>query len=135
MPYFGKNSTKRLNECHPDLQLLFREVIKHHNCAVLTGRREKEEQNRAVYEGRSKLKYPLSKHNRKPFSLAIDVVPWFEDFPHIHWNDREAFYFFGGFVLGTASKIGIKIRWGGDWDRDKDLHDQSFFDLPHFELI
>ena len=135
MFYFGKNSRNRLSECHPDLQDLFNEVIKHYNCAVLTGHRGKEEQNRAVYEGRSKLKYPHSKHNRKPFSLATDVVPWFEDFPHIRWNDRNAFYFFGGFVLGTAAKIGIKIRWGGDWDRDEDLHDQSFFDLPHFELI
>jgi len=134
MPYFGKNSTKRLNECHPDLQLLFHEVIRHYNCAVITGRRGKEEQDQAYHEGRSKLEYPHSKHNRKP-SWGIDVVPWFSDLLHIRWDDREAFYFFGGFVLGTAAKLGIKIRWGGDWDRDKELHDQNFFDLPHFELI
>jgi peptidoglycan L-alanyl-D-glutamate endopeptidase CwlK len=37
--------------------------------------------------------------------------------------------------MGIAAKMGIKIRWGGDWDRDEELHDQTFFDLPHFELI
>lgn len=86
------------------------------------------------HEGRSKLQFPHSKHNKNP-SLAADVVPWFPERPHIRWDDREAFYFFGGFVLGAAAKMGISVRWGGDWDRDEDLHDQSFFDLPHFELI
>lgn len=134
MFYFGKTSTKKLSECHPDLQLLFREVIKYYNCSVITGRRGEKEQDQAFSEGRSQIEYPLSKHNFFP-SRASDVIPWFEDSPHIRWNDREAFYHFGGFVRGTASKMGIKIRWGGDWDRDRDLHDQNFFDLPHFELI
>lgn len=133
MAYFGKNSTKRLSECHPDLQLLFHEVIRHWNCAVLTGRRGEQEQNQTFREGRSKLKYPHSTHNKKP-SRGADVIPWFPKPPHIRWNDREAFYCFGGFVLGIAAKMGIKIRWGGDWDRDEELHDQTFFDLPHFEL-
>ena len=134
MFYFGRNSRNRLSECHPDLQELFNKVIRHLNCAVLTGRRGEQEQNQAFHEGRSKLAYPQSKHNKTP-SLATDVVPWFKGPPHIRWDDREAFYFFGGFVLGVAAKMGIKIRWGGDWDRDGELHDQSFFDLPHFELI
>jgi hypothetical protein len=29
----------------------------------------------------------------------------------------------------------VKLRWGGDWDSDKDTKDQNFNDLPHFELI
>lgn len=134
MHHFGGNSTKQLSECHSDLQFLFHEVIIHWNCAVLCGHRGEQEQNRAFREGRSKLKYPHSKHNEKP-SRAADVVPWFGKFPHIRWEDREAFYCFGGFVLGVAAKMGIEIRWGGDWDRDEELHDQTFFDLPHFELI
>ena len=134
MFYFGKNSKNRLSECHFGLQNLFNEVIKHYNCAIISGHRGEGEQDQMFHEGRSKLQYPHSKHNRKP-SQASDVVPWFPERPHIRWDDNEAFYFFGGFVLGTAAKIGIKIRWGGDWDRDEDLHDQNFFDLPHFELI
>ena len=37
--------------------------------------------------------------------------------------------------MGVASQMGIKIRWGGDWDRDTDLSDNRFNDLPHFELM
>lgn len=134
MFYFGKNSKNQLSTCHPDLRNLFNEVIKHHNCAILVGYRGEKEQNQAVREGRSKLKYPRSKHNKEP-SRGVDVIPWFGNPPHIRWDDREAFYCFGGFVLGIAAKMGISIRWGGDWDRDTELHDQTFFDLPHFELI
>ena len=44
------------------------------------------------------------------------------------------FHYFGGFVLGIASQMGLKIRWGGDWDRDTEVKDNRFDDLPHFEI-
>lgn len=134
MHYFGKTSKKKLLECHPDLQRLFNEVIKHLNCAVITGHRGEQEQNQAFWENHSLFEYPQSKHNNIP-SLASDVVPWFHIRPHIRWDNRDRFYCFGGFVLGIAAKMGINIRWGGDWDQDGNLHDQTFFDLPHFELV
>ena len=31
--------------------------------------------------------------------------------------------------------MNIKIRWGGDWDSDNIMKDQTFNDLPHFEII
>lgn len=37
--------------------------------------------------------------------------------------------------MGVATMMGVKIRWGGDWDLDTDLKDNTFDDLPHFELI
>ncbi len=133
MPNFSKNSKNKLNECHPDLRLLFNEVIQYYNFAVITGHRKKEAQNQAFFEERSMLKYPQSKHNKKP-SLAIDAVPWFKDPPHIRWEDKDKFYHFIGFVQGIAIKMGIGIRSGGDWDDDGELHDQNFFDLAHFEI-
>jgi len=30
--------------------------------------------------------------------------------------------------------MGIRLRWGGDWDGDTELDDNKFDDLPHFEL-
>ena len=30
--------------------------------------------------------------------------------------------------------MGLKIRWGGDWDNDTEVKDTGFKDLPHFEL-
>lgn len=128
MPKFSARSRQNLSECHPDLQRLFNEVIKHYDCTVTDGHRGKEEQNKAYSKGWSKLKFPKSKHNKKP-SLAADVVPY-----PINYKDKARLYHFGGYVLAVADQLGIKVRWGGNWDSDSELHDQSFFDLPHWEL-
>lgn len=133
---FSKRSNDNLNQCHGDLRILFRCVIERHDCSVIQGRREREEQEAAFDAGLSKLHYPESKHNWEPESIAADVIPW-----PVDWKDRERFVFFAGFVKGVASellasgKMQYEIRWGGDWDGDNDLKDQSFMDLPHFELI
>lgn len=126
---FSKTSLERLSTCHVDLQKLFNEVIKHYDCTIVCGHRSKEEQNLAFKKGNSKLQYPKSKHNVYP-SVAVDVAPY-----PIDWNDMSRFYHFGGYVLGVADILNIKLRWGGDWDSDNDLKDQTFMDLVHFELV
>ncbi|MGI0119881.1 M15 family metallopeptidase [Zooshikella sp. RANM57] len=134
MPQFSTRSLERLTSCHPDLQVVFQEVIKDCDCTILEGFRSREAQNDAYSAGRSKLKFPQSKHNHSP-SLAVDVAPY-----PIDWQDINGFYYFGGLVLGTAlnlyknGQISHRLRWGGDWDRDHDVSDQSFNDLVHFEL-
>lgn len=129
MAKLSETSNKRLQTCHPDLQKLFNEVIKHYDCTVICGVRGKEEQDEAVRLGKSKLTFPNSKHNSSP-SMAVDVVP----FP-IDWNDATRFYHFAGFVKAIAISLGIKIRWGGDWNGDHEFKNEKFKDLPHFELI
>jgi len=133
MPKFGSKSMSNLSTCHPDLQRLFNEVIKEYDCTVMCGFRSKEDQDKAVQEGRSKVHWPNGKHNSNP-SLAVDVAPWFSTPPNVRWNDTNKFYHFAGYVQAVADQLGISIRWGGDWDGDGELHDQTFFDLPHFEL-
>ena len=133
MTNFSKTSKDKLAECHPKLQALFNEVIRYYDCSIIVGHRGEAQQNQAFIENRSKLKYPQSKHNSMP-SRAVDAVPWFKTPPHIRWDDREKFYHFGGFVQAVAAEMGIDIRWGGDWNCNFDLNDQTFFDLPHFEL-
>ncbi len=125
---FGFRSRRNLDQAHHDLQALFNEVIKVHDCAVICGHRNAEQQNKAYREGRSRLKYPDSKHNKSP-SLAVDVIPW-----PVDWNDYKRFYYFGGIVNGIAKRMNLGIRWGGDWDGDNSFKDQNFNDLPHFEL-
>jgi len=129
MPKFGGASLKKLAECHSLLQVLFNDVIKYYDCQVICGYRGEKEQNEAYNKGTSTKKYPESKHNKQP-SIAVDVIPY-----PVNWNDKRRFYHFGGYVKATADKMGIAIRWGGDWDIDNDLDDQSFMDLPHFELL
>ena len=129
MPSFGKTSTERLLHCHSYLQLLFEEVVKDFDCSILVGYRGKEEQEKMVTQKRSKLHWPDSRHNRMP-SMAVDVAPY-----PIDWEDTDRFYFFAGYVTATAKRLGLKIRWGGDWDQDYDLSDNKFNDLVHFELV
>ena len=128
MPHFGKTSKKRLSTCDDRLQEIFNEVIKHVDCSVLEGHREKDRQNKLFKEGKTKVKYPDGRHNRQP-SSAVDVTPY-----PVDWKDRERQTLFAGFVIGVASQMGINLRWGGDWDQDFQVVDNRFDDFPHFEL-
>lgn len=135
MPRFSDESFSKLSTCHIDLQTLFYEVVKNFDCTVLEGHRGQADQDKAYADGKSKLKWPNGNHNANP-SNAVDVSPY-----PINWNDTKRFYYFAGYVLGVAhklkdeGKITHSIRFGGDWDRDNDLSDQTFNDLVHFELV
>ena len=129
MPDYSTSSKKKLAQCHPLLQQVFKRVLETIDHTVVCGSRSKEEQNKLFAEGKSQLQYPNGKHNALP-SLAVDVAPY-----PIDWNDRERFTLFAGFVLGTASEMGITLRWGGDWDKDFQTKDNNFDDLVHFELV
>ena len=129
MPRFGRRSQANLATCHPDLQRVFEEVVKIFDCSILCGHRGEEAQNEAYHKGLSKLKFPESRHNTQP-SVAVDAVPY-----PIDWEDRERTTYFAGLVLGVAHGMGITLRWGGDWDRDTEVADNRFDDLPHFELV
>tara|TARA_R100000908_G_C3738178_1_gene135402 strand:- start:348 stop:743 length:396 start_codon:yes stop_codon:yes gene_type:complete len=128
MPRFSKKSLSKLETCDKRLQDLFLRVVKKFDCTIIEGHRSKDRQNKLFDEGKSKLKYPKGKHNATP-SKAVDVAPY-----PIDWNDRERFTYFAGYVVGIAYQMGLKIRWGGDWDMDTQVKDNNFDDLPHFEI-
>ena len=144
MSHLGTSSVWHLETCHPDLQRLARVVVIEYDCKVLEGFRGEDVQNLAFDNGLSKLRWPNSKHNKKP-SEAIHIVPYPIDWGgpivvdgKLHKKNLSAlerFYHFGGYVQGKASELKIQLRWGGDWDRDFDLADQTFMDLAHFELM
>src|SRR5437899_12949534 len=97
--------------------------------------------------GHSKLTDPYdSKHvvgPKRPLSLAVDVAPYpvvWPNPPGGSWSvgDLHAlgrFYYFAGVVKTRALALGIPLRWGGDWDGDNDVFDQTFDDLVHFEIV
>tara|TARA_R110002020_G_scaffold234671_2_gene446766 strand:+ start:165 stop:557 length:393 start_codon:yes stop_codon:yes gene_type:complete len=128
MPKFSKKSKAKLNTCDKRLIELFNKVVKKFDCTIIEGHRSKDRQNKLFDEGKSKLQYPNGKHNATP-SMAVDVAPY-----PIDWNDRERFTYFAGYVIGIAYQMGLKIRWGGDWDMDTEVKDNNFDDLPHFEI-
>ena len=128
MAKFGKRSKERLATCDERLQEVFNEVIKYVDCSVLEVHRSAARQNRLYEEGKTKVRYPKGRHNASP-SLAVDVAPY-----PIDWNDRERFHLFAGFVLGMARRMGINLRWGGDWNQNFEVDDNQFDDFPHFEI-
>ncbi len=129
MPKFSEKSHAKLSTCHLLLQRVFHEVVRDFDCTILEGHRDEVRQNQMVDEGKSQVRWPDGKHNTVP-SLAVDVAAY-----PIDWEDRERQTLFAGYVLATAKAIGITLRWGGDWDRDTEVRDNSFDDLVHFEIV
>ena len=125
---FGSKSAERLETIHPDLQIILVEGIKKINFTIIFGFRNQAEQDLAFRKKRSKVQWPNSKHNQSP-SLAVDVAPW-----PLDWNDLSRFYYLAGIFMGIAHSKGIGLRFGGDWDMDGELTDNTFNDLGHFEL-
>lgn len=132
MPRFSERSLQRLATCHQDLQLVCLAVVKTIDITILEGHRGKEAQNAAYEAGTSHLRWPDGEHNEMP-SRAVDVAPY-----PVRWEGDEAlkrFHVLGGFMLATGLRMGIPLRWGGDWDGDFEYDDQRLHDLPHFELL
>jgi peptidoglycan L-alanyl-D-glutamate endopeptidase CwlK len=132
MPKFSQKSLDKLNTADHHLVILFTEVVKHRDCSVIWGFRGKADQDAAFASGASKKKWPDGEHNKTP-SQAVDVAPCING--KISSDSREC-YAFAGFVLGFAAALGLagRIRWGGDWDQDGSVTDQTFNDLWHFEI-
>lgn len=120
MPVFSKRSLDNLKSCHPDLQKVAHAAIKDFDFSVICGHRGKAEQDKAVATGKSKAKWPTSKHNSKP-SLAFDATP-----VPLDWNDIDSFKRMAAHMKAAAKRVDVKIKWGGDF--------KNFFDGPHFEL-
>lgn len=133
MPSFGKSSLDKLGTCDERLQRVFKRVVQHFDCTVICGERGEIEQNKAFAEGKSTLRYPEGKHNKTP-SLAIDVMPY-----PLNWSESakniEQITLFAGFVLGVAKMMGIKIRWGHDWNQDMQVDTRGLVDRPHYEIV
>tara|TARA_Y100000310_G_C20336570_1_gene647808 strand:+ start:67 stop:474 length:408 start_codon:yes stop_codon:yes gene_type:complete len=131
MPSFSAISESRLATCHPNLQLVFNELITRFDHSILCGHRGMAAQNAAYHAvpQLSKVMWPAGKHNQTP-SLAVDAAPY-----PVVWLDTRRMAYFAGMVVELGHAMKIPIRWGGDWDRDTDLADQKFNDLVHFELV
>ena len=116
---YSKRSLINLKQCHQDIQTIFNEVIKEIDCTIVCGHRNEKDQNKAFKNKFSKLKFPKSKHNKKP-SLAVDVIPHPSGYYLLQKINELA-----KIVKRIAKEKKIKIVWGGSW---------AWKDLPHFEL-
>jgi len=124
MPKFGKKSQERLRGVNSELVNVLFELVKIMDVTIIEGVRSQERQDRLVAEGKSKTKF--SKHIT---GRAVDLAPY-----PIDWNDRDRFHYMGGMLRGIAHQMGVKVRWGGDWNGDGETKDNNFDDLVHIEL-
>jgi hypothetical protein len=120
MPKFSESSLRHLEQCHPHLQQVAHEAIKHFDFKVICGHRGKAEQDKAFREKKSKVRWPDSKHNKNP-SKAFDAVP-----VPLDWDDIDSFREMAAAMKDAAKRVHVSIRWGGDF--------KGFFDGPHFEI-
>lgn len=115
-------SLSRLDTCHADLKRLVLALTQEMDIIVVCGFRGEMEQNAAFVNGKSKLRWPHSKHNLTP-SEAVDLAPCTEG--KINWDDLPSFYVMCNRVERIAKELGIKVRLGRDF---------TFKDIDHVEL-
>lgn len=137
MRTLSKVSADRLATCHPVLQQVVLAALQICELHVIVGHRGQADQDAAYASGASKLKWPNGKHNSLP-SLAVDLAP--DVIPDngkadIDWKYVAHFYYLAGVMLAVAYDMGVKLRWGGDWDSDGNLKENTFQDLGHFEVV
>lgn len=150
MPKFGATSLANLGTADPELQRLFHAVILGFDCTILEGKRSEAQQRANIIKGVSKTMASKHVYPLDAPAKAVDAAPY-----PLQWPDGKLralalkgdpaalaeyikqvalWYAFGGYVMGRADELGIPIRWGADWDGDWVIVDQTFDDLPHFEL-
>ena len=161
---YGATSLARLATAHDELQRLMKRVGENFPNTILEGERTVEQQEKNVAKGVSKTMNSkhITGEGVRDLAEAVDAAPDPLSWPQaqkllsriesvagqltdeqgaevmalVEGYVREVarWYYFGGFVLGTAEEMEIDVRWGGDWDSDRKLEDQTFHDLPHFEV-
>jgi hypothetical protein len=119
---------RKLLDAHSDLALWFREQVKpaFAQAHISWSYRGKADQEKFFLDGRTKLHFPNSAHNKtnsdgKPCALALDLF-------ELDYNGiaRWAWGFFRD-IAEAAQKTRYPIFWGGHWTH--------LSDADHFQLM
>ncbi|NOR63033.1 MAG: M15 family peptidase [Rhodobacteraceae bacterium] len=118
---FSKRSMSNLAGTHKDLQKVIYEALRTSpvDFLVYNGLRTLEEQKTLVATGKSP-----TMRSRHLTGHAIDLAP-ITSSGNIEWGDIATFDALGTHIKATAKRLGIKIKWGGDWKSK---------DRPHYQL-
>jgi len=151
MATLGKGSLKTMEGLHPDLVKLIKSAIIDTpvDFTVTSGVRTTKEQQALYAQGRTTKGAIVTerdgvkrKSNHQPhadgYGHAFDFCPYING--GLNWNATGAFIAIALHIKAKAKSLGIRVRWGADWDNDgvtkaQGDRDESFVDLPHIELI
>lgn len=136
----GTRSLERLQGVHPDMVKVVKRAaaLSSQDFTVLEGVRTPARQKELYAQGRTKpgnvVTWTMTSNhfiNKKTgFGHAVDLAPW-----PIDWNDIKKFDAIAKVMFQAAKDLGIRIRWGADWDQDGKPRERGESDSPHFELV
>jgi len=153
---FGKRSLGFLGECHATLRKFWNRLIALYDFSLLEAYRGKEKQEQYFRNGLTQLHFPHGNHNKMP-SWAAHALPYpviwpptagemLEKLDELVSNKEKRnyiirsmkeygrIYHFIGYGTRLAEEMKINIRNGADWNKDKDILDNNFDDLSHWEM-
>ena len=139
----GAQSRAHLVGVHPKMvAVVERAILKSAiDFSVLEGVRTPERQKELYAQGRSKpgpkVTWTLAsnhfKNAKTGYGHAVDLVPY-----PVDWEGPVRFPKFDAIakaMFAAAEELGVKIRWGADWDQDGKPRERGETDSPHFELV
>jgi peptidoglycan L-alanyl-D-glutamate endopeptidase CwlK len=142
---FGAASKARLKELHPDLVKVLQRAIQlsEIDFTIIEGLRSKQRQAELYAQGRTKpgpkVTWTMnSNHMAKAdgFGYAVDIYPYpvsqVLGKPAKDWE--PLFDKIAKAMFAAAKEVGVRIRWGADWDADNLPRERGETDNPHFEL-
>lgn len=144
----GANSRANLEGVHPDLVRVIERAIalSRVDFKVIEGVRTPARQKKLFAQGRTapgpKVTWTLnSNHFVKPttgFGHAVDLLPapydWKLDDPKSTPAMDDNFALVSAAMYQAAAELGVRIRWGANWDGDGQWREKGESDNPHFEL-
>lgn len=135
----GAKSKERLKGVHPKLVDVVEMAIQltKQDFMVLEGVRTPARQKELYAQGRTKpgqkVTWTLNSNHfvnkATGYGHAVDLVPFPVDWSHKKLDVVSKAMF------AAADTLGVKIRWGADWDRDGKPREKGESDSPHFELV
>ena len=137
MNKFSQRSLNSLKGIHPDLVKVMTEAVKYSpiDFTITDGVRTTAQQQALYAKGRTVPGTKVtnadgirskSNHQAKSdgYGYAVDLYAYHSG--KVQVNDDKSLKTIAAHIKSVASKLGIKIEWGGDW--------KSIIDYPHFEL-
>lgn len=102
---------------------------------VLEGLRTLERQQALYAQGRTKPGKVVTwtMNSRHLEGAAVDLAP-VDSSGRILWEDIAAFDQIAEAMFAAADELGVRIRWGADFDQDGVRRERGEHDSPHFEL-
>lgn len=103
---------------------------------LIEGVRTVERQRELFAQGRNGNPGPVvtwSINSMHIIGRAVDLAPLQAD-ASINWKDARGFDKLAAAMFAAAEVVGVRIRWGADWDMDGNPRERGESDSPHFEI-